>query len=121
MKTTTESKLRRIIREELDYYFSRIENMISESSNSPSAKILEEVPKTTANVERKNFRKKFSGLMGAITEDIDTNITDLDSQRSNSILDDGILDSLESNRKTQAIHKALTKDYSALLKKIESK
>jgi hypothetical protein len=44
----------------------------------------------------------------------------LDSDMSSdSILNTNVLDSLESNSKTRAVHKALTKDYSALLKKLE--
>ena len=114
MGTTTESKLRRIIREELEYYFDRLEKSLLESKSHGT--VIENVSTPSdLNTERTKFRKKFGGLMGKITEDMDVDTLE---ESSNSILDNNILESLESNAKTQAVHKALTKDYSALLRKM---
>lgn len=118
MGTTTESKLRRIIREELDYYFDRLEKTLTESKSTTTVRETVSKPSkvsSSTDEERQKFRKKFGGLMGKITENMD--ISDLE-EKSNSILDNNILESLESNSKTQAVHRALTKDYSALLKKM---
>ena len=125
-KISIESKLRKIIREELDYYFDRLESRltesksksISENHSSPSPKKFAEKPiSTKIESERKDFRKKFSGLMEIITEDMEYP----EEETERSILDSRALNSLEHNPKTQAVYKALTKDYSALLKKMDKK
>jgi len=120
MKTAAESKLRRIIREELDFYFTRLEKKIVESKNIVE-RIETPIERNDESLdrERSQFRKKFGGLMGAITENMDSDINLDSDMSSDSILNTNVLDSLESNSKTRAVHKALTKDYSALLKKLE--
>lgn len=118
MGTTTESKLRRIIREELDYYFDRLEKTLTESKSKTTVRETVSKPSkvsSSTDEERQKFRKKFGGLMGKITENMDT--TNFE-ETSNSILDNNVLESLGNSTKTQAVHKALTKDYSALLKKM---
>jgi hypothetical protein len=126
-KISIESRLRKIIREELDYYFDRLESRLNESksksisenhSSSAPKKFAEKPINTKVESERKDFRKKFSGLMEMITEDMEY---PEDENTEKSVLDSRVLNTLENNPKTQAVYKALTKDYSALLKKMDKK
>jgi len=126
-KSSVESKLRKIIREELDYYFDRLESRLNESKSSvfskessnttydrPVAKLKE----SNEDIEKKNFRKKFSGLMGMITEDMEYPEED---EENKSILNSRVLSKLGTNPKTEGVYKALTKDYSELIKKMNKK
>jgi hypothetical protein len=126
-KSSVESKLRKIIREELDYYFDRLESRLNESKSSvvykesskttydrPVAKLKE----SNEDIEKKNFRKKFSGLMGMITEDMEY---PEEEEENKSILNSRVLSKLGTNPKTEGVYKALTKDYSELIKKMNKK
>jgi hypothetical protein len=126
-KSSVESKLRKIIREELDYYFDRLESRLNESKSSvfskessnttydrPVAKLKE----SNEDIEKKNFRKKFSGLMGMITEDMEYPEED---EENKSILNSRVLSKLGTNPKTEGVYKALTKDYSELIRKMNKK
>ena len=126
-KSSVESKLRKIIREELDYYFDRLESRLNESKSSvfskessnttydrPVAKLKE----SNEDIEKKNFRKKFSGLMGMITEDMEY---PEEEEESKSILNSRVLSKLGTNPKTEGVYKALTKDYSELIRKMNKK
>ena len=121
MTPTVESKLRKIIREELDYYFDKLQQTLLES-NSISTRVtknnISENKGGDVNEERIKFRKKYSGLLGAISENI--NEDDL-QETSNSILENKYLNSLGKNEKTKSVYDALTKDYSALIRKMETK
>ena len=126
-KSSVESKLRKIIREELDYYFDRLESRLNESKSSvfskessnttydrPVAKLKE----SNEDIEKKNFRKKFSGLMGMITEDMEY---PEEEEENKSILNSRVLSKLGTNPKTEGVYKALTKDYSELIRKMNKK
>lgn len=122
-KNSIELKLRKIIREELDYYFDRLESRLNESKsiNTPTAKSSETFSKpkeSNVELEKRNFRKKFSGIMEMITEGMEYPEEE-DTQKS--ILDSRVLSRLETNPKTEGVYKALTKDYSALIKKMDKK
>ena len=69
-------------------------------------------------IEKKNFRKKFSGLMGMITEDMEYPEED---EENKSILNSRVLSKLGTNPKTEGVYKALTKDYSELIRKMNKK
>lgn len=127
-KSSVESKLRKIIREELDYYFDRLESRLNESKssvvsrttnntirNKPEVKLKE----SNIDIEKKNFRQKFSGLMGIITEDME--YPEEEQEGSKSILNSNVLSKLGTNPKTEGVYKALTKDYSELIKKMNKK
>jgi len=127
-KSSVESKLRKIIREELDYYFDRLESRLNESKSSvvsrttnstvrdkPEVKLKE----SNIDIEKKNFRQKFSGLMGIITEDME--YPEEEQEGSKSILNSNVLSKLGTNPKTEGVYKALTKDYSELIKKMNKK
>lgn len=125
-KISVESKLRKIIREELDYYFDRLESRLNESKSSAVTKVNNNVSydrptvklkESNLDIEKKNFRKKFSGLMGIITEDMDYP----EEEDDKSILDSRVLSKLGTNPKTEGVYKALTKDYSELIKKMNKK
>lgn len=112
MKHSVESKIRSIIREELDYYFSKLEKSLNEmyGGRTLEARTEPRSPKPKAP----DFKKKFGSLMSSISEGID-----MEPQDTSSILNDNILESLEKDSKFSGIHKALTKDYSQILGKIE--
>jgi hypothetical protein len=127
-KSSVESKLRKIIREELDYYFDRLESRLNESKSSvvsrttnstirdkPEVKLKE----SNIDIEKKNFRQKFSGLMGIITEGME--YPEEEQEGSKSILNSNVLSKLGTNPKTEGVYKALTKDYSELIKKMNKK
>jgi hypothetical protein len=127
-KSSVESKLRKIIREELDYYFDRLESRLNESKssvvsrttnntirNKPEVKLKE----SNIDIEKKNFRQKFSGLMGIITEDME--YPEEEQEGNKSILNSSVLSKLGTNPKTEGVYKALTKDYSELIKKMNKK
>jgi hypothetical protein len=127
-KSSVESKLRKIIREELDYYFDRLESRLNESKssvvsrttnntirNKPEVKLKE----SNIDIEKKNFRQKFSGLMGIITEGME--YPEEEQEGSKSILNSNVLSKLGTNPKTEGVYKALTKDYSELIKKMNKK
>lgn len=121
MKPTIESKLRKIIREELDYYFDRLQSSLNESSRQnlePRQNIKTKVSNDLEQQERKQFREKYSGILGTISEDIDMDGFD---GASNSILENRTLNILGKNPKTKSVYDALTKDYSQLLKKMDTK
>jgi len=126
-KNSIESKLRKIIREELDYYFDRLESRLNESKSKSISRPVNSVsyakpqvkPKeSNLDIEKRDFRKKFSGIMEMITEDMEY---PSDVEEEKSILDSRVLSKLETNPKTEAVYKALTKDYSALIKKMDKK
>jgi len=127
-KSSVESKLRKIIREELDYYFDRLESRLNESKSSvvsrttnstvrdkPEVKLKE----SNIDIEKKNFRQKFSGLMGIITEGME--YPEEEGEGDKSILNSRVLSKLSTNPKTEGVYKALTKDYSELIKKMNKK
>lgn len=121
MKSTVESKLRKIIREELDYYFDKLQQTLLESNSITSRankSNISENKSSDVSEERARFRKKYSGLLGAISENIDE--SDL-QETSNSILENKYLNALGKSDKTKSVYDALTKDYSALIKKMETK
>jgi hypothetical protein len=118
MKPTIESKLRKIIREELDYYFDRLQTSLNESSRQNFEPTKPQVPNDLVQEERKQFRQKYSGILRAASEDLD--MRGMDGE-SNSILESRTLNVLGKNPKTKSVYDALTKDYSALLKKMETK
>lgn len=115
MKQSVESKIRNIIREELDYYFSKLEKSLTEmySNSKPNVEMMDRDirrPKT----KTPDFKKKFGSLMSSISEGID-----MEPEDTSSILSDNVLNSLEKDYKFSGVHKALTKDYSKILNKIE--
>lgn len=126
-KSSVESKLRKIIREELDYYFDRLESRLNESkssvvykesSNTTYDRPVSKLKESNEDIEKKNFRKKFSGLMGMITEDMEY---PEEEEENKSILNSRVLSKLGTNPKTEGVYKALTKDYSELIKKMNKK
>jgi hypothetical protein len=109
MKSNAESKIRTIIREELDFYFSKIEKRLDEISLTKGEKIVE-----TKSAPKKNtaLRKKFGSLMESISEGID-----LDGSKDRGLT----AEMLEGNSKLNHLQDVLTRDYSSLIKKMEDR
>lgn len=107
MKPSIESKLRTIIREEIEYAFSKLTKSLQESA--PVKKTIKAEPKPV----REEYRKKFTGLMESISEGIDLNEENFS---------EGLTPNhLQNNPKLDSVHKAMTRNYSELIKKMENK
>jgi hypothetical protein len=112
MKPSIESKLRTIIREEIEYAFSKLTKRLEESA--PKKKIIQTQKQIISNApQREQLRKKFGGLLDTISEGMDL------SQEENF---SGITpEHIQGNTKLDAVHKAMTRDYSELIKRMENK
>jgi hypothetical protein len=107
MKPSIESKLRTIIREEIEYAFSKLTKRLQESTIEKKPIQAQQKPL------RDEYRKKFTGLMESISEGIDLN---------EEISSEGITTNhLQNNPKLNAVQKAMTRNYSELIKKMDSK
>lgn len=115
MKPNAESKIRKIIREELDFYFSKLSNKLDEISNSKGNTLSEyktEISKEEISSQRKNLRNKFGTLMSSISEGID-----LDDKPNVGLTPE----MLEGNKKLEHLQDVFTKDYSQLIKKMNER
>lgn len=115
MKPNAESKIRKIIREELDFYFSKLSTKLDEIAVSSNDSIVESkktVSEGTASRQRKELRSKFGTLMSSISEGID-----LEEKQDYGVT----ADMLQGNPKLDHLQSVFTKDYSQLLKKMDEK
>lgn len=104
--------MRSVVREELDFYTSKIINEIKEIKAGTEI-ITERTSATTKKVP--DFKGKYSSLLNTMTEGMDT---DIDTTPI-SILDVPLTRGREDNAQLSAVEKALTRDYSSLVKKME--
>jgi hypothetical protein len=116
--------IRTVIREELDYYFEKLSQQLNESAQqqTPRKKVLSNMQKSK-KVSQGNpkLRSKF---MQAISEGFDEQtLQGIENEGSTpSILDENnlnVLASTKGNRNVQAVAKALTRDYSQIIKKVD--
>jgi hypothetical protein len=120
--------LRTIIREELEYFFSKIEKRLNENSvTRPTQKLIktQTLPQTVKGTVKPqqqkstNLKSKFMQMIseGFNEEDLDT----MNSEEPKSILEEGMVQKLKnsSSKSLKTVGDALTKDYSSMLKKID--
>lgn len=115
MKPNAESKIRKIIREELDFYFSKLSTKLDEisfSNNNPIIESKKTVSEETVSKQRKDLRSKFGTLMSSISEGID-----LEEKQDYGVT----AEMLQGNSKLKHLESVFTKDYSQLLKKMDEK
>lgn len=114
MKPSIESKLRTIIREEIEYAFSKLTKRLQESTiEKKPIQAQQKSIQPQQKPLRDEYRKKFTGLMESISEGIDLN---------EEISSEGITTNhLQNNPKLDAVHKAMTRNYSELIKKMDNK
>lgn len=122
LKSLIESSVRRVVREELDYRFDKLNEQLtlrtpSRESNSKSNKAApapQERPSSGKFQEsREFFRKKF----GDIFDDIEPFN---ESVETPSILDEGNLKTLASSNRQGSVLKALTRDYTDIVRAMDN-
>lgn len=115
MNSRAENVIRKIIREELEYYFEKLEKKLVESVATPKVKQTRVESTTSRTPEiQQNLKRKYSSLLESVSEGMDTSDFFGDTRASLGITADDIPDSPHM----APIKDALSRDYSALLKKI---
>lgn len=120
--------LRTIIREELEYFFSKIERKLNENTvarpqqQQPIKKqTITGTVKTKPSIQQQkpNLKSKFMQMISEGFNEDDLEV--MNREEPVSVLEEGIVNNLKnsSSKNLKVVGDALTRDYSGMLKKID--
>lgn len=126
LKPLIESAVRRVLREELDYYFEKYGSNVKSGTGMESSS-REKTPQQTKiqeslkelNPKIKSKLQNTNNILSKIVFEETTPFSqeEMDGEVS-SVLDENFLRAMERDPKLEAVHNALTRDYSAMIKSL---
>jgi len=113
------SLIRTVIREELDFYFDKLQKQLNETRSQSKEEIIEEDRQVSSKAPK--LKSKF---MQAIAEGFDEDeLSNFENSTSTipSILDENNIKSLKNAKQgsVRSVSNALTRDYSKLLQRVD--
>lgn len=128
LKSGIEFTIRKVVREELDYYFEKHGNPIKKELvvDRQSTSTMEEhynrrpqSPSRTNHTPSNSKLNKYQSELSRLVFEETSPFTEED--QVGSILDDRRLDVMANDSKLSAVHEALTRDYSSLVNAMNKK